>query len=65
VATKGTHVIENLIYAKDYLLCVCGWEGKAWDLSDFGKHKKASLPTDKKMPKERTTFNTRILQETI
>ena len=29
---KSNHIIEDISYAKDYVLCICGWEGKVDDL---------------------------------
>jgi hypothetical protein len=46
-ATHG-HVIEKVDYSEDYLLCTCGWEGKAYD--DIRQHAKTAPPvTDKKI----------------
>lgn len=42
-SNKSTHLIENVDYSEDSLLCVCGWLGKAYG-SDFRKHQKESEP---------------------
>lgn len=30
--TRSTHKIEKVDYSEDYLLCLCGWEGRAYDV---------------------------------
>lgn len=48
--SKSTHRIEDISYSQDYLLCNCGWEGKALDEDDYKTHKRTSPPTDKLVP---------------
>ncbi len=39
-----SHVIADIRYATDYMLCVCGWEGKAYDIPGLRKHQRDSEP---------------------
>ena len=38
------HVIKEIDYSKNYLLCVCTWEGEALNDKAFRKHQKESEP---------------------
>lgn len=45
------HIIADIFYPrrdnkKDYLLCVCGWEGLATDIKAYHVHKKEAPPVD-------------------
>lgn len=42
-----THKIQDITFTPDYLLCVCGWEGKAYDIVGYRKHTREAEPTDK------------------
>lgn len=41
-----SHVIQDISYSQDWLLCVCGWEGKAYSVEAFRNHQKTSEPFD-------------------
>ena len=41
------HVILNISFERDWLQCICGWEGKAYDLKDYFGHRKIAPPIDK------------------
>lgn len=36
---KGAHVIADLKYTENYIVCSCGWKGRADPDSDFREHK--------------------------
>ena len=40
------HVIAEVSYSKDYLKCICGWKGKAYDLKDYYEHRKIAPPIE-------------------
>lgn len=39
---SGSHIIADISYSKDWLLCTCGWEGKAYDHKGYYTHRKES-----------------------
>ena len=41
------HVIFEVDYSRDHLQCICGWEGKAYDLKEYYQHRKVAPPIDK------------------
>lgn len=34
------HIIYDISFSRDWIQCVCGYEGKAYDLKAFHAHKK-------------------------
>lgn len=50
---RSTHKILQIIYKDDFLLCICGWIGRAYDNSelkgddkDWPFHRRNAPPTD-------------------
>lgn len=41
---RGTHWIQDIKFSADYLLCICGWEGKAYDETLYRKHRQTAPP---------------------
>jgi hypothetical protein len=58
---KG-HVIQDISYQKDMILCVCEWRGP---VSEFQQHRKEAEPTTKEfvptsLMMDNVTFQSRI-----
>lgn len=43
------HLIADISFKKDWLLCLCGWEGKAYDKSFYLHRKQIALELDIKL----------------
>lgn len=44
-----THKIKDISYSEDWLLCICGWEGKAYDFIGLRAHQKEAAPYEGEM----------------
>lgn len=40
------HIIIEISFARDWVQCICGYEGKAYDIIGFQKHKKDNPLSD-------------------
>lgn len=45
---RSTHKIKDVSYSRDWLLCICGWEGRAYDTVkdtlDWPSHRRNAEP---------------------
>lgn len=40
------HLIADISYARDWLICTCGWEGKALGKLEYFNHRKHAEPIE-------------------
>ncbi len=61
-----SHFIADISYSKDWLQCICGWEGKAYDLKAYYFHRKDAPPLENSIDYDKPyggTFLKRRIQE--
>lgn len=57
---KSGHLINEISYSLDTILCVCEWQGP---IDDFVTHQKSAPPTDKKVTNNK--FGSRLILNTL